>query len=424
MIEGTDSQDRAVEPRSKLRLWLVVAAIGLIAIVAAVLFIPKLLRWTQAEHSVSLDRLSIGTVTREDFVRDISQPGTVVAGVSPTLYAQDGGTVVFAVEVGDEVSQDQVLARIMSPQLEFGLRQEEAAERRLGIEVNRESILQKQQRLTNERSRDLAEVALTAARREARRADLAHQQEAISDLDWEKAQDELKSAEYAYEFAVKNLALDSERMDFELSTRRLLLENQSISVEDVRQRVDALTIRSPIEGIVGRLMVNQMTNIPANAPLITVVDLSKYEIEARVPESYADDLSAGMRAEVTVRQDAYPAELIAVSPEVIENQVAVRVRFSGEQPTGLRQQQRLQTRIFLEHIPDALVINQGQFLESNSGRIAYVLDEDGLARRTAIRIGARSLRKVEILDGLELGDRIILSDITNFRNVDTVLVTQ
>ena len=99
-------------------------------------------------------------------------------------------------------------------------------------------------------------------------------------------------------------------------------------------------MKSPVDGIVGTLAVAERASVAQNAPLLTVVDLTAFEIEFQVPESYADDLGLGMDAEVTYAARKYAAKVSAVSPEVRQGQVTGRLRFSGETPQGLRQNQR------------------------------------------------------------------------------------
>ena len=108
-----------------------------------------------------------------------------------------------------------------------------------------------------------------------------------------------------------------------------------------------------------------------------------------------------------------------MSPEVRSGQVTGRLRFSGEVPQGLRQNQRLSTRIVLESRDDVLKVQRGAFLDSGGGRVAYVVQDD-IAVRRPIRSGATSVNEVEILEGLEPGDRIIISNLGEFERVETV----
>ncbi len=423
-IADTSGQDVVLEPRGSGRKWLVAAAVVVAVGLLAWWVTPKVQRWAGSSVSVPLERLRLATVSRGDLVRDVSVQGRVVAAVSPTLFAPAPGTITLAVEAGADVSQGEVLARIESPELENSLRQERASLEQLKVELDRQRIEARQKTLDNRKNVDLAQVTLTAAEREKRRADQAHAINAISKIDFEKAQDELLNAQLAHEHAVADAKLDEERLAFELKTRALQIERQELTVGDLERQVAELEMRSPVNGIVGNLLVDQKAAVTRNQPVMAVVDLSQFEIEAQVPESYADDLGIGMAAEVTSAGARYPGTLVAVSPEIIDNQVTTRIRFSGQMPPGLRQNQRLTARVLIEEKPGVLTLPRGQFLDTGGGRVAYVLGPDQVARRRAIEIGARSLAAVEVVTGLEEGETVVVSSIDAFQSADSVLVTR
>lgn len=205
---------------------------------------------------------------------------------------------------------------------------------------------------------------MVAANREKRRADEANAVAVISVLDFEKAQDDLRNAELAHAHAVADADLFDERLAFELRASELELDGQRLLVDDLQRRVDELSIRSPVNGVVGDLLVDQKAAVSRDMPVMAVVDLTRFEIDAQVPESYADDLGIGMDAEILVGMRRFAGTLVAVSPEIVNNQVASRVRFAGEMPPNLRQNQRLTTRILIEERPSVLTLQRGQFLEA------------------------------------------------------------
>ncbi len=400
--------------------------IGVIALVF-ILFtfwaVPAVQRWAGSSVTVPLDRLRLAAVELGDLVRDVSIQGRVVAAVSPTLFAPAEGTITLEVEAGSEVVQGQVLAILESPELQNRLGQEQASLDSLTVELERQRIEARQKILDNRKNIDLARVALTAAERERRRAQDGFEIDAISQIDFEKTKDELENARLAHEHAVADARLDEERLNFELRTRELELERQQLLVDDLKRQVDDLDMRSPVNGIVGNLLVDQKSKVSANQAVMAVVDLTAFEVEAQVPESYADDLGLGMAAEVLLGSTPYPATLVSVSPEVIQNQVTTRIRFAEIVPPGLRQNQRLTTRILMEEKHGVLTLPRGQFLDSGGGRVAYVLNDDGIAYRRSIEIGARSLSEVEVAVGLEVGETVVISSIDAFRGAETVLVT-
>ena len=402
---------------------MILGGVGIVVIVVVVLAAPWVKRWASASVSVPYERIRTATVMRGDLVRDVSVQGRVVAAVSPTLYATASGTITLNVDAGERVVAGQVLALVNSPALMNQLEQAEASLAQRKLELERQRIDTRQQALEKRKAADLAEVAVTAARREMRRADQAKERGVIPIIDYEKAQDDLRNAELAYEHAGADADLHDERLSFELRASEFEVNTQELVVEDLRRQVYDLSIKSPVDGIVGDLLVDQKGAVSRDTPVMAVVDLTRYEIDVLVPESYADDLAIGMAAEITADGQRYEGQLVAVSPEVVNNQVASRVRFVGDGPTGLRQNQRLTTRILLAEHANVLMVQRGQFLDSGAGRLAYVVSEDRVAERRRIETGARSLGAVEIVAGLEPGDTIVISNLDPFRGAEMVLLT-
>ena len=421
-IADTSGQDVALAQPSRRRFWIVAGAAAAAAVIAAVWFVPAIVRWSSAEAAVPRERIRVAEVRVGDLTRDVSVQGRVVAAVSPTLFAPADGTITLLVESGSSVEAGAALARIESPELENRLRQEQATLESQGVELERQRISTRQAQLTSQKNVDVAQVALTAAEREKRRAEISFAQQVIAEIDLEKAIDELASAQLSYQHAVQDMELDRERLNFELRTRELAVDRQQFLVDDLDRQVAELTMLSPVTGIVGNLQVEQKAAIARNAAVMAVVDLSNFEVEADVPEAYADDLGLGMAAEVIVGTERIAAELVAISPEIIDNQVTTRLRFASGTPPGLRQNQRLTTRILFENVAGALIVERGQFLESGAGRIAYVVDGN-IARRREIVVGARSLADVEIASGVAAGDVVITSSYETFGDAESVLIT-
>ena len=423
MIRDTSATDVVIDARPARRRKIKTAAIaigGLLLLL--VIALPAYNRWASAEISVPLERLRIATVERTDFVRDVGVTGRIVAAVAPTLYAAALGTVTLEVQAGDTVEQGQVLAVIDSPDVMNELAREKSNLESLSIAWERQKIETRSAELQNQQAVDLAKVRLDAARREAERAQLSFDEGVMSRQEMEKMYDELATAEVEYKHAVENATLAKDSLAFELRTARLDVDQQELLVKNLQRRADDLVIRSPVVGMVGNVAVDNKATVAANTPVLTVVDLTALEVEAQIPESYADALGLGMPAEINYGTATYAGVVTAVSPEVNNAQVTTRVRFEGDAPQDLRQNQRVSVRIVMETKEDVLTVQRGPFLESGSGRMAYVV-RDGLAIRTPIRAGSASVNRVEIADGLAAGDRIVISSTDSFDNADTVYLT-
>lgn len=423
MIRDTSAQDVAIDPAPQKKRRLAIAAtITAALLVLLIVIVPAWQRWASSDISVPLERLRVATVERTDFVRDVGVPGKVVAAVSPTLYAPAQGTVTLKVQAGDSVEKGQVLATIESPEILNELQREKSELESLALAHERQKILTRTQQLQNEQAVDLARVKLDAARREADRAKLSFDKGIMSQQEMEKAFDERATAEVEYKHAVENASLGKDSLAFELKTSQLAVDQQQMLVENLQRRADELAIVSPVTGLVGNVAAEQKAAVAPNTPLLTVVDLTAMEIEAQIPESYADALGLGMPAEITYGTSTYEGIVAAVSPEVQNAQVTTRVRFADEAPNDLRQNQRVSVRIVMETKEDVLTVQRGPFLESGSGRMAYLIT-DGMARKVPIQVGSTSVNRVEIARGLEPGDRIVISSTDGFNNADTVYLT-
>jgi HlyD family secretion protein len=377
--------------------------------------------WATSDATMARERVRIGTVTRGEFVNDVAAQATVVAAVSPALYAPAAGTVVLAVKAGDSVHKGDLLATLDSPALRNEYDRERATLESLTVDLKRQEIDIRRRVLQSQQASDMAGVAIRAAEREFNRAQLAWDQRAISERDYQRARDELDEAKLTHHHALETAGLEKEGLEFELETRRLQRERQKLLVADLERRVGELAVRSPVDGMVGTLAVTQKAAVQQDAVLMTVVDLSAFEIEFRVAESYAGTIGLGMPAEISYSARTYPGEVTAISPEVRQGEVTGRVRFKNEVPAGLRQNQRVSVRILMDRRDVVLKVERGGFYEAGGGKVAYVV-RGGSAERVPIETGAASVREVEITHGLAEGDQIVISDTDGFKNAARVLL--
>lgn len=420
MIRDTSAQDRSLPqaqaPRSRRPLYLAAAA------VLAVVLVGWLLSgWLGSASAVSADRLRFAEVERGLLVRDATANGRVVAAVSPTLYAPAGGTVTLKILAGDTVARGDVMAVIDSPELQNELQREQATLAQLEAEVARQRILARKASLLAQREADDAEVTRLAALRDLQRAERGFELGAIAKVDFLRAQDAMASADIRSKHAGAAAKLESQDVSLGLKTQEQLLERQRLLTANLERRVDELNVRSPVDGVIGTLSVDDRAVVVANTPLMTVVDLSRLEVELEMPESYAEDLGLGMTAEVRIGATTTTGTISAISPEVVNNQVLARVRFDGDQPPGLRQNQRVSARVLFEEKPDVIKVARGPFVEALGGRHAYVV-EDGIAVRRPIVLGATSVGEVEILEGVQPGERIVISGTDTFEDAERVAI--
>lgn len=425
MIRDTSAQDRPLASTPLLHrrstwLW---SGTGALALVAAVAWgWPALSRGLSAESSVSLARLTVAEVAVGPLVRDVAGEGKVVAAVSPTLYAGNAGAVTLLVQAGDQVKRDQPLARIASPDLGARLAQERSNADALQSEALRADADARQQRATAQGQLDTAAIAFKTAQNELARQTQAFEAGATARAQVDQARDAVDRAQVALKQAKDLLNLKDDAMRFELQAKRQAFERQQLMVKDIERQHDELTVRSPVDGQVGQLFVSDRMSVAKDAKLLTVVDLSQLEVQMQVAESFARELQPGMPGEISGNGQQWKGKVSSVSPEVVNNEVAARLRFDGALPEQLRQNQRLSVRVLLDKRDNVLGVQRGSFVDEGGGRVAYVLRDDGIAEKRAVRLGAQSLARVEVLEGLKPGERVIVSGTEHFRGAERVAV--
>ncbi|TAL84612.1 MAG: efflux RND transporter periplasmic adaptor subunit [Rhodanobacter sp.] len=423
MIRDTSATDRLVELKPDRKRQLILLAIGVVALALLAWLAPGIGRLFSASGSVSSSRLAFATVERGAFVRDIAAEGKVVAANSPTLYATSGGAVTLKVHAGDTVKIGQVLATIVSPELLNKLAQEQSNADAMEVNYQRAKIDARKQRSLLRVAYENAQIDMQTATRNFDRYQKAFKEGAVPRMDVDRAVDALDKAKIALRHAKSDLGMDNDSLNFDIESKKLAHARQLLLVQDLQRQVDNLAVKSPVDGQVGQLFIAERATVAKDAKLLSVIDLSALEVQVKVPESFARDLGIGMTGEISGNGKTWKGIVSAISPEVVNGEVAARVRFAGTAPKQLRQNQRLSVRILLDHRENVLTVQRGSFVDESGGSYAYVV-RDGIATKTPIRVGASSIDKVEILQGLKAGDRIVISGTDNFKGAARIAISQ
>ena len=370
MIRDTSAQDRLVEvkPNRKRRMVLIGVGVAVLALLA--LFGPRIGRLFSADASVSSSRLAFATVERGPFVRDIAAEGKVVAAVSPTLYATYGGAVTLKVHAGDAVEKGQVLAVVDSPELTNKLAQEQSAADAMQVDYLRAQIDARKTRGELQKAYDNANIDEQGAERDLARYQKAFSLGAVPSMNVDKSKDDLQKAKITLSHAKTDLSTNTASLDFDIQSKKLAHDRQALLVKDLQRQVEDLNVKSPVDGQVGQLFIAERATVAKDAQLLSVIDLSALEVEMKVPESFARDLGIGMVGEISGNGSTWKGLVSAISPEVVNGEVAARLRFDGQTPKQLRQNQRLSVRILLDKRDNVLTVQRGSFVDESGGSYA------------------------------------------------------
>jgi HlyD family secretion protein len=422
MIADTQSQDEtilAVKKNFPKKLILILLVILTLLYIA----FPTFSQWYSSTPSVDSDNLTVGSVIRGDLVRDVAVSGKAVAANAPQLYNTEIGQITLLVKPGETVNKNQVVARVVSPELDALIKQQESTLEQLSINSTRGILEDKVAQLDLESNMNTAQSALNVAKREKQRAEISFTKQIISEIDWMKSQDSLADAGLFHEHAKKRVELAKERLEFERKNRDFLVKKQQLILNELVRRHQALEITAPLNGVVGNWLVAQKNTITANTAIMTIVDLSEYEAELSVPEFYADDLGLGLTVVMQISGQQISGEIIAISPEIKANQVKVRARLTSPIDIQLRQNQRINARIEFEKKSNVLMIKRGAFMGSLAGKFAFKVLDDNTAKKIAISTGSSSVEYVELTSGVAEDDQIIISDYQNFNQAEQINIT-
>jgi HlyD family secretion protein len=424
MILDTSSMDKPVVGGLRTSRTAKTTAIALAAIVLlSILFLPALSRWARADRAIDATTVRFGTVTRGDLRREISVQARVVAAQHPTLTSPAQGVVRVRTRAGAEIRQGDVLAIIDSVELRSALAQAESLLQSMQSELERQKIVSRQALLRGGQQVELLTLRLDAAKRNLVRYETTFREGLSNKTDFETAQDSVRIAQMELDQARRQGELEKETLLFDVQSRQQSVRRQQAATDELRRKVDELTVRAPFDGIVASLAVQDGNAVGPNQAVVTVVNLSSLELELALPEEYAAETAIGTVAAVRVATTEHQGRVTAISPEVVSGQVAAIVAFDGDRPPGLKQNQRVTTRLVFESKRGVLKVPRGPFLEAGGGRYAWVVDESAnIATRREITTGSTSLGEVEIVRGLEVGEKIIVSDTSALQGANAVLL--
>ena len=256
--------DRPVNQQPLTRRLRVIVPVAIALIIAGVALMPSIARWFRSETSIDASRIRVAEVVRGDLVREISVEGRIVAAFHPTSFSPARGIVTIDVKAGQVVDEGDILAHIASPELGSLVAQEETTLNSLQSTNARLRLEARQNRMDNEQQVDLGRVELAAAKRSRERAETLHKLGLVNEIDLESARDMVVIASLKLEQAEKRVELGSEILGFELDNAQQQLDRQRLLVDELERRVEALTIRAPVAGLVSRLHVEDRQAVSTN----------------------------------------------------------------------------------------------------------------------------------------------------------------
>lgn len=365
---------------------------------------------------VNGDTLSYGTVTRREFNDYIRVTGQVQPMTTIQISPLEGGIVQEIVtEEGSKVQKGDVILVLSNESLDLQILNSEAELAEKENLLRNTMISMEQQKLSVKQEMLQLRVEVRRSKRAYESAKELYAEKLISKEEWLKAEEDYMLAKDRLDLVETRAQQDSLYRAVEIDQMTESLQNMRLNMRMIRKRKDNLTIKAPIDGELGLLDVALGQSIAAGVKVGQINNLDSYKIEALVDEHYIDRVVAGLEAQFERQNERFETVIRKVYPEVRDGKFKTDFKFSGEQPANIRTGQTYYLNLQLGQPEEALLIPRGTFYQKTGGRWIYVVSQDGSqAVKREIRIGRQNPQYYEVLEGLEPGERVVVSGYDNF----------
>ena len=380
-------------------------------------------RDTASTLRVNGETLSYGTVTRGEFNDYIRVTGQVQPMTTIQISPLEGGVVQEIVtEEGSKVKKGDVILVLSNEGLDLQILNSEAELAEKENLLRNTMISMEQQKLSVKQEMLQLRVEVRRSKRAYESAKELYAEKLISKEEWLKAEEDYLLAKDRLDLVETRAQQDSLYRAVQIDQMTESLNNMRLNMKMIRKRKDNLTIKAPIDGELGLLDVALGQSIAAGVKVGQINNLDSYKIEAQVDEHYIDRVVAGLEAQFERQNESYGTVIRKVYPEVRDGKFKTDFKFSGEQPANIRTGQTYYLNLQLGQPEETLLIPRGTFYQNTGGRWIYVLTPDGSsAVKRSIRIGRQNPQYYEVLEGLEPGEKVVVSGYDNFGDNEVLI---
>jgi len=392
------------------------------AAAALMLGVAGIWAWAPSGDSqtVAAERVTISPVTRGTFDDFLPLRARVTPRVTVFLDAIEGGRVEqVLVEDGATVAKGQLLAVLSNAELQLSVlaRQTEVTQQITSLASQELALAQT--RLNDERS-------LFEARAELDKMERQHAREAalvgrgfLPRRQFEDTQADLAHQRGRYQVLERTRATDERLQSAQLRQLRQAVQSMNSGLAIARRSLDALNLRAPVAGQLSGFSIQLGQSMSRGERIGQIDSPGANKLIAGVDEFYLGRVAVGQRATIESGGRSYGLRVSKIYPQVRNGQFEVDLQFVGAEPDGLQRGQTLQARLTLGDPEPAVLIPNGSFYNDTGGAWVFVVDAEGAeAVRRPVRLGRRNADVIEVLDGLQPGERIVTSPYTGFADKD------
>ena len=398
-----------------------------VGVAALALFIGWLLfRDNSSTLRVDAQLLNVATVEQGEFNDYVRLTGSVQPMTTVQLSPLESGVVERIVaEEGTSVKRGDVILEMSNNSLSMQILQSEADLAEKQNILRNTMISMEQERLALRQEKLQLDLEVSRLKRTFEQNQSLYNDKLLAREDYLRSKED-------YELAVgrRNLVLERQRQDSLYRSSQVTQMEESLrsmqrNMELIRQRVDNLKVKAPIDGEVGMLDAVLGQSLQQGANIGQVNDLTTYKVQAQIDEHYIDRITTGLVASFERQDTRYEMQLRKVYPEVRNGQFKADFRFVGDAPENIRSGQTYYLNLQLGEAAEAILIPRGSFYQATGGRWIYVVDASGeKAYRREIRIGRQNPQYYEVIEGLQPGEKVIVSSYDNFGDNEVLILNQ
>jgi multidrug resistance efflux pump len=395
-----------------------------VGVLALVVITIALSRLQPASPTVEGGTLLMDTVRRGDVTREVRGPGNLVPERIRWITAQTSARVERLVAVsGQSVNPNEVLLEMSNPDLQIQTMQAEQQVRQSQIDLlNLRTNLQSQ-RLTQEGNVASTNTAYINATQEAASADSLLKQKLIAQFDANNKKALAEELTTRLRIERQRLALMNQAIDSQIAVQAAQVVQLQAIAQNQRDRLHSLQVRSAEGGVLQDLTLQVGQWVPEGTTLAKVVQPGKLKAVLRIPESQAKDVQIGQGASIDTRNGIIPGHVSRKDPSAQAGTVTIDVALDGPLPAGAVPDLSIDGTIQIEQLKNVLYTGRPAS-GAGTGPVGLfkVIEGGSAAIRTQVVLGRSSVTTVEIVRGLQPGDKVILSDMSPFDNVDRVRI--
>ncbi len=395
-----------------------------VAAVFMILVVALLFRDNSSTLRVDANILTISPVEQTEFNDYVRLSGTVKPITTVQISPMESGVVERIVaEEGAMVKKGDVIVELSNNNLSMQILNSEAdlAEKQ---NILRNTLISMEQTKLNLRQEQMQlDMDVTRKQRAFENNDVLYKKQLLAREAWLQSKED-------YEYSVKRRQLIMERQmqDSLYRTNQVKqmesdLQSMARNMQLIRQRVDNLLVKAPIDGEVGALSVVLGRNVGSGSGIGQINDMSAFKVSTQIDEHYIDRIVVGLPATIERQERQFDMVIRKVYPEVSGGQFRADFTFAGEIPENIRIGQTYHINLQLGEASEAVIIPRGAFYQTTGGSWIYVVDPSGeKAYRRDIRIGRQNPQHYEVLEGLEPGEKVITSAYENFGSHDVLIL--